>query len=46
MEKVKITLTREEAEELFNLVRESSDTGNEEWDKKMKSIEEKIQCKI
>jgi len=46
MEKVKITLTLDEAQELYNLVRESSDTGNEDWDEKMKSIEEKIREKI
>ncbi len=46
MEKVKITLTLDEAQELYQLVRESSDTGNEEWDEKMKSIEEKIREKI
>lgn len=46
MEKVKITLTLDEAQELYNLVRESSDTGNEEWDEKMKSIEQKIYEKI
>ena len=46
MEKVKITLTLDEAQELYNLVRESSYTGNEEWDEKMKSIEEKIREKI
>lgn len=42
MEKVKITLTLDEAQELYNLVRESSNTGNEEWDEKMKRIEQKI----
>jgi hypothetical protein len=46
MEKVKITLTLDEAEELYFLVKESSDTGNPEWDEKMKSIEEKIREKI
>lgn len=46
MEKVKITLSLDEAQELYQLVRESSDTGNEEWDEKMKSIEEKIREKI
>lgn len=46
MEKVKITLTLEEAHELYQLVKESSDTGNFEWDEKMKSIEEKLRVKI
>ena len=45
-EKVKITLTLDEAQELYQLVRESSDTGNEEWDDKMKSIELKINQEI
>lgn len=42
MEKVKIILTLDEADGLYELVRESSDTGNIEWDLIMKSIEEKI----
>ncbi len=42
MEKVKITLTLDEAQELLVLVQQSSNTGNDEWDEKMKSVEAKI----
>jgi len=45
MEKIKITLTSEEAKELYNLLIASSDTGNKEWDEKMKSIAKKIESK-
>jgi hypothetical protein len=37
-----IKLTYEEHNELYQLVRESSDTGNEEWDEKMKNILKKM----
>lgn len=46
MENVKITLTLNEAQELLSLVSESSNTGNQEWDETMKSIEQKIKDKI
>ena len=46
MEKINITLTLNEAQELYQLVRESSDTGNLDWDNTMQSIEEKIRKKI
>lgn len=46
MANVKITLTEDEAYELLSLVKESSNTGNEEWDEKMKSIEQKIDKEV
>jgi hypothetical protein len=46
MEKITITLTRKEAYELWSLVSSSKDTGNEEWDKIMAAIEQKLDKKI
>ncbi len=46
MEKVKITLTADEAKELLELVKNSTDTGNKEWDEKMNSIIKKIESKL
>lgn len=37
-----LNLTEEEAISLLALVGAGSDTGNEEWDKEIKSIEEKL----
>jgi hypothetical protein len=42
MEKVIIILSEDEANELYCLVKESCDTGNQEWDEKMKSILHKL----
>lgn len=42
----KNTLTDEEIEQLLMLVKESSNTGNEEWDATMKSIEKKLKKQI
>ncbi len=46
MEKVTITLTLEEATTLYALVRESSDTHDEDWNKLLKKVEEKLRRKI
>jgi len=46
MKKVSITLTLNEVQELYQLVRESSHTGDLDWDDTMQSIEEKIRKKI
>lgn len=42
MEKVRITLTLDEAQNLYQLVRESNNTQDVEWNAKMDSILEKI----
>ncbi len=42
MEKVKLTLTIDEANELYSLLDNSNETGNEEWDKTMTDIKDKL----
>ncbi len=46
MKKVTITLTEKEVETLYQLVSESCDTGNDEWDITMVSIERKLHLKM
>jgi len=42
MENINITLTPDEANELYALLKESCNTGNKEWDEIMKNILHKI----
>lgn len=46
MENITITIPRDTAYELFQLVGESKDTGNEEWDEHMKLVEKKLREKL
>ncbi len=46
MKKVTITLTEKELELLHELVRDSCDTENDEWDVPMKIIEDKLHRKL
>lgn len=46
MENIMIKLTEKQTYDLFILVQESKDTGNEEWDKNMEAIYKKLKDKV
>lgn len=46
MRTIKLKLTEDEANKLSELVDNSKDTGNDEWDKVLQSISEKIDKSI